>query len=158
MSVAVVLAIILALLFAMTYFTRRRFGVLGLALAAGSTLSSLWANDLTPWVQGAGIEIVAPPLASVVAAAIVLLPAVVLLFSGPTYKKMIDRVVGAAAFSLLALAFLLPILGDTLALVGDGKQVFDFVAKYRLWIVTGGLLFAIFDLLRVKTPRHTDKH
>ena len=35
MSFLVVMAIIVALLFACVYFTRRRLGVLGLALAAG---------------------------------------------------------------------------------------------------------------------------
>ena len=35
MNVALVFIIILALLFVLAFFTKRRFGVLGLALAAG---------------------------------------------------------------------------------------------------------------------------
>ena len=43
LGVFVVLGLIL---FGLAFMTRRRFGVLGLALAAGSVLSSLWAAPL----------------------------------------------------------------------------------------------------------------
>ncbi len=159
MNVAIVLAIILAALFGLTYFTKRRFGVLGLALAAGDILSQLWAHDLTPIVRNSGFETTSPPLVSVVAVGLVLLPAVVLLFSGPVYKKSIERIVGAAAFALLALAFLLPILGDALVLKGDSATVYNFISTYREWIITAGLGFAVFDLLTIKSRRsHSENH
>jgi hypothetical protein len=157
MSVAIVLLVVLAILFALAYLTKRRFGVLGLALAAGSVLSTLWSHDLTPLIYQAGVNLVLPPLDTVVAAALVLLPAIVLFFSGPTYKDVPRRLIGALAFALLALAFLLPILGDALVLTGDSRKVYDFIAEYRVWIVTGGLIFALFDLLATKTPKHKEK-
>lgn len=153
MNIAIVLLIILGLLFALAFFTRRRFGVLGLALAGGSILSELLASDLTPVIRDAGLELVSPPLASVVAAALLLLPAVALLFSGPLYKKMSKRIVGASAFALLAFAFLLPILSDALILEDDGKEIFDAVASYGSWIIVGGILFAVFDLLTAKSKK-----
>jgi hypothetical protein len=153
MNIAVVLLIILGILFAVAFFTRRRFGVLGLALAGGSILSGLLATDLTPVIRDAGLELVSPPLASVVAASLVLLPAIALLFSGPSYKKMSKRIIGASAFALLAFAFLLPILRDALILEGDGKEIFDTVADYGSWIIVGGILFAIFDLLTAKSKK-----
>lgn len=160
MSVAVILVIILAVLFGLTFFTKRRFGVLGLALAAGAILSNMWASDLTPVVRQSGFEIISPPLSTVVAAFVVLLPPIILFFSGPTYKNLTDRVVGAAAFALLALAFLLPILGDALVITAsDGLQVYNFVTSYRIWIVTAGLLFAVFDILRTKSHKaEKEKH
>ena len=48
MNVALVFAVILIALFGLAFLTKRRFGVLGLALAAGAMLSSLWAESLTP--------------------------------------------------------------------------------------------------------------
>ena len=54
MNVVIVVSIILVALFALAFFTKRRFGVLGLALAAGAMLSELWAAELTPFVQKAG--------------------------------------------------------------------------------------------------------
>jgi hypothetical protein len=42
-------------------------------------------------------------------------------------------------------------------LTGDSRKVYDFIAEYRVWIVTGGLVFALFDLLATKTPKHKEK-
>jgi len=89
-------------------------------------------------------------LVSVVAAALVLLPAVLLLFRGPSYKKPHHRIIGAAMFALLAFAFLLPILGDALVLTGDGRTVYNFVATYRVWIVTGGIVLALGDIMTAR--------
>ncbi len=159
MNVAIVLLILLTVLFALTFFTKRRFGVLGLALTAGATLSGLWTPDVVPIVQQAGVELVAPPLSSVVAAAIILLPAVVLLFSGPTYSSKLQRAIGSLVFSLLALAFMLEPLGGALVLEGDGKRLFDILVEYRVWIITAGILLALADLLFVKTPKISkEKH
>lgn len=152
-----ILVILLVVLFAVVFFTKRRFGALGLALAAGSILSTLWAQDLTPAIYEAGVNLVSPPLATVVAAALVLLPPVTLLFRGPTYKDMTKRVLGAAAFGLLACAFLLPILGDALVLEGDGKKIYDIIAAYRVWIVTAGLVFAVIDIMMTKSPKDVSK-
>lgn len=157
MNVAMVLVIVLAVLFAIAFFTKRRFGVLGLALAAGSILSTLWTQHLTPAVYEAGVNLVSPPLATVVGAVLVLLPAVILLFRGPTYKDMAKRVVGAATFALLASAFLLPILGDALVLEGDGKKIYEIIADYRVWIVTVGLILAVLDIMTTKAKKEDHK-
>lgn len=153
MNVVIVVLIIIAALFALTYFTKRRFGVLGLALAAGAMLSDLWASDVTPYIERAGLQIVAPPMETIVAAAITLLPAIVLLFSGPAYAKKSQRIVGAAAFALLAAAFLLEPLGNALVITVDGLKYYTLLSENRVWIITAGILFALFDLLTVKSPK-----
>lgn len=152
-----VLIVVLAVLFSIAFLTKRRFGALGLALAAGSILSSLWATELTPAVYEAGLNIVSPPLPTVVGVVLVLLPAVALLFKGPTYKDTTRRVAGAMAFGLLASAFLLPVLGDALVLEGDGKKIYDMIADYRAWIVTAGLVFAVIDLMSTKSKKDEGK-
>lgn len=157
MSFIVILGIIAAALFAATYFTRRRFGVLGLALAAGFILSSLWAADVTPLVREAGVELLSPPLASVVAASLVLLPAIILLFAGPKYSKRLPRVIGSVAFALLAAALLLPSLYSGLVLDANGKQVYDLLNENRNYIITAAIAYALFDILTIKTPKHSDK-
>lgn len=159
MNVVIVILILIALLFALSFFTKRRFGVLGLALTAGATLSQLWAGDLTPYVQQAGLQLVAPPLESVVAAAVILLPAIVLLFSGPSYHTLWQKVVSSAVFALLALAFLLEPLGGALVLQGDGQTVYVSLLHNRTWIITGGILYALYDLLMAKSPKPSkEKH
>lgn len=156
MSFIAILGIITASLFAATYFTHRRFGVLGLALCAGSILSVMWTDDVTPLVQRAGVELLSPPLTSVVATGLVLLPAVILLFSGPTYSKFLPRLLGSAAFALLAAALLLQPLYNGLVLDDTGKHVYDLLLHNRNLIITAAITYAIFDILTLKTPKKKD--
>jgi hypothetical protein len=156
-SFVVIFLIVIAALFAVAFFTKRRFGVLGLALAAGAMLSTMWSGDLTPLIINAGFVVVKPPLSSLVSAALILLPAVLLLTSGPTYKSMPQRVIGAVAFAALAIALLLEPLGSALVMDSVGKPVYDFFVQYRPLIVTAGLALAVFDLLTTKTPRRHNK-
>ena len=122
-------------------------------------LSSLWAVQLTPIIKGTGIDIAVPPLATVVAVSLVLLPALLLLTSGPTYHKKSEEIIGALLFSTLALALLVEPLGSGLVLQGDSKNVYDWVMEHRVWIVTFGLIAALIDLLFAKTPKHSkSKH
>lgn len=159
MSFVVIFLMIVALLFAAVFLTRRRFGVLGLALAAGAMLSTLWVGDLTPLIASAGIVIIKPPLESLVSAGLILLPAVLLLFTGgSTYKSLLQRVIGAAAFATLAVALLLDPLGSALVIEGTGKQVYDFFVRNQTLIVTAGLALAILDVLATKTPKPTKDH
>jgi len=158
MNVAIVYAVTLVILFALAYFTKRRFGVLGLALAAGAMLSNLWAQQLTPIVKGTGFDIAIPPLATVVAVVLVLLPAILLLTSGPTYNKKIEQVIGALLFSTLAVALLIEPLGSALVLQGDSKLVYDWFIEHRVWIVTFGLIAALIDLLFAKTSKRGSRH
>jgi len=81
MNVAIVFVVVLLLLFGLAYFTKRRFGVLGLALAAGSMLSELWAAQLTPLVADAGLVVQNPPLITIVSVVLVRLTALLVLCS-----------------------------------------------------------------------------
>lgn len=155
MSFVIVFLIVIASLFALTFFTKRRFGVLGLALAAGSMLATTWTGDVTPVIASAGFVLVKPPLQSVVAAAITLLPALLLLVSGPTYKSMPQRVGGAIAFALFATALLLDSLGSALVIEGVGKTVYDYMVEHRTLIITAGLIFAVVDVFLTRTPGHS---
>lgn len=154
MNVAIVYLAVLIILFVLSYLTKRRFGVLGLALAAGAMLSDLWARQLTPVVRSTGFEIVAPPLATLVAVSLVLLPAILLLFSGPSYYNRAERIIGALLFAALATALLIEPLGSGLVLQGQGKEVYDWFYANRVYIVTLGLVAALVDLLFAKTPKH----
>ena len=151
MDVAIVFLVAIAVLFLIAFMTKRRFGVLGLALAAGSMLSELWAAKLTPLVAEAGVTVDQPPLITVVAVVLVLLPAVLLLFSGPSYHDQTKRIVGAFLFAALAFALLIEPLGSALVLQDQGRQVYDFFAENRVYIVTAGLVIAIIDLLGTQT-------
>lgn len=154
MNVAVIYGITLVFLFGLAYLTKRRFGVLGLALAAGAMLSDLWAQKLTPLVASAGFQTNVPPLTTVVAVVLVLLPALLLLASGPTYKGKIERLIGAGLFAALAVALLIEPLGSALILEGDSLRIYNIFINNQVWIVTGGLTIAVIDLLFARTSKH----
>lgn len=161
MNVALVFGITLAVLFMLAFITKRRFGVLGLALAAGAMLSSLWAAMLTPYFSEAGIIIDRPPLQTVVAIGLVLLPAVILLFSGPSYKGQLARVGGAACFAVLAAALLIEPLGSGLVLTGQSKEIYQLLVENRVYVVTAGLVIALIDVLgthSIHTRKYNKKH
>lgn len=153
MSVTIIVGILSVLLFVASYVTRRRYGVLGLALAAGATLSNLWAANLTPLVQRSGLVVSVAPLDIIVAVGLVLLPAALLLVSGPTYQKNHGRLLGSLLFALLALAFSVEALGPLLVLEGWEQSAYDFITHNRTLIVTIGLSVAIVDLLTTKAPK-----
>lgn len=146
---------ILGLLFLMPFAANRRFGVLGLALAAGSLLSSNWTGTLTPFIEQQGVVIVAPPLGIIVATGLILAPAATLLFSGPSYHAMWQRIVGSLAFTLLALAFLVDPLKLALQLEGPGLGFISTVDKYASIVIVAGIIGAVVDILF--TGRHKGK-
>src|SRR5919202_2775790 len=113
-SFLIVLGSIFGALFLAVFLLKRRLGILGLALAAGSILATLWVGSLTPVVAEAGIVIIRPPLSSLVAATLILLPAFLLFFSGASVKGKVQRSMSALIFSALAIAFLLDSLGSAL--------------------------------------------
>lgn len=158
MSFLIVLAIVTAALFITVYVTKRRVGVLGLGLAAGAILSNLWVGNLTPLVAQAGIEIVRPPLSSVVATVVTLLPALILLFGGPGYKATWQRIVGSLVFAMLAIVLLLEPLGAALVVDEAGKPLFEFLQRNQNILITAGLGFAIIDLLLTRSPRGHKEH
>lgn len=153
MNVAIVFFVVISLLFALAYVTKRRFGVLGLALAAGSMISELWAAQLTPLVRDVGLVVQNPPLITVVSVTLVLLPAIVLLFSGPSYHDTSKRIIGALLFASLAFALLIEPLGSALVLQNEGRAVYEFFSSNQVYIVTIGLVIAIFDLLSTHTSK-----
>src|SRR5688572_28171944 len=132
--------IMFALLFVMGFVTRRRFGVLGLALAAGSLLSANWSGTLTPFIEQQGFVLIAPPLAVVVQVALVLLPPLILLFSGPTYLGLWPRVFGALGFAVLAFVFIAEPLGSVLQLDPSGTTLFNWIDKYASIIIVCGMI------------------
>lgn len=158
MTFVIIFLLLIATLFCIAFFTKRRFGVLGLALAAGSILSTLWVGDLTPIIAQAGFVLVRPPLESVVAAMLTLLPAMLLLTSGPSYHAARQQMMGALFFALLATVLLLDSLSSALIIEGLGKQVFDFLMTYQVAIITVCLMIAVMDLLLAKTPKIPSKH
>jgi hypothetical protein len=159
MNVIIILSITAFILFSLAYATKRRFGVLGLALAAGYVLQRLWEPNLPEWANLLGLpnEFIISPV-TMLGLLVVLLPSLALLFGGPVYKNKRGRLVGSVGYALLALVFCIGPLSNSLAVIGEGKVVFDFVLTYRDIIMTGALLLAVVDMLQVHVGSPGKKH
>ena len=153
MNFIMVLAVVFGALFGLAFLTKRRLGVLGLALAAGALISELWVGDLTPLVAQAGIEIIRPPLESVVAAVLLLTPAALLFISGPTYHGMRGRVIGSLLFALLAIFLMLDIFESAVIIEGVGQAVFAGLDDWKALGTTTILILAILEGLGIRTPK-----
>lgn len=154
MTFAIVLGIYILILALIVYIARRSFGMLGLALVAGALLAKLWAPDLTPVVAQAGLVIVQPPLLSLVAIALTLLPALILLPKAPKIHAQMTCIVNALLFALLATvltfdAFLAGVVADQQVM-----RVIRSIEHYQPIIVTVGVVLAILDIWFIRPNPH----
>lgn len=156
MLVIGILAILAVGLFVGAFISRRRFGLLGLALTAGATLSSIWSYNAGLVISSTGLVPEGPLTNAVALSLIVLLPAIVLLFHGYTYKENAARVIGSLLFTLLALAFLVEPLGFALPLEGTAASVYNWLLANREIFISVGVVLAVVDLFFTK-PKLVDR-
>lgn len=145
-----VFAALALVLFAGAFVSKRRFGLLGLALTAGATLSTIWSYDAGLVVSSTGLVPEGVITQAVTQSLVVLLPAILLLFHGYTYKNVVGRIIGAVLFAVLALAFLVEPIGYALPLEGIGADVYGFLKNYKEVIISIGVILAIADLFFTK--------
>lgn len=150
MNVVIVFVLLAIILFVSAYIANRRFGILGLALAAGSILSTIWSYDAGLVVSTIGLFPYGPITNAVTLALIIILPAILLLFHGAHYKNIIGRIGGATIFTLLALAFMVEPLGQALVLQGTGADIYNWLADNKELIISVGIVVAIVDLFFTK--------
>jgi len=153
MTPIIVLTSIAVVLFAGAFISRRHFGLLGLALTAGATLSTIWSYDAGLVVSSTGIFPEGVITQAVTQSLVVLLPAILLLFHGYSYKGIVGRIIGALLFTILALAFLVEPLSYALPLDGIGGVVYSHIRQYKDVIISVGVILAIVDLFFTK-PAH----
>ena len=146
----VVILTILIVLFVIAFFTRRRFGVLGLALAAGTVLSQyasgyvadlLKHNDIT--IGGMDYKVLASIL-------LIISPALLLLAGGPTYRDKKAAVFGATGFALLGMFFVLGPLSTILPT--DDQTVRDtlvIMSNLQNYVIIAALVFALIDTFMI---------
>ncbi len=156
MEVIAICIIIAVALFVSAFVTKRRFGLLGLALASGSILSGIWGYNAGLVASLFGIPS-NPITSAAILSIIILLPAAILLFHGYTYKTVVGRIVGASLFTLLALAFIVEPLGRALVLQGYSLTVYDWLQINRDVIIGLGLTVAVIDLFFTKPASLAEK-
>jgi hypothetical protein len=156
MDVILIYGLTALALFIISFVAKRRFGLLGLALSAGSILSVIWGYDAGLMAGALGFRST-PLTSSVISSLIILLPAVILLFHGYVYKTLLGRLVGALLFTLLALAFLVDPLGRIMMPSGIGRDVYNWLSANHEFILGSGLIVAVVDLFLTKPVQSSDK-
>jgi hypothetical protein len=154
MIVVIVLIVLALALFMGAFWSRRRYGLLGLALTAGATLSNIWSYDAGLVLSSTGLVPNGPLTNAIALSLIVLLPAIILLFHGYTYKENAARVVGSFLFTILALAFLVEPLGFALPLEGAANDMYKWLLQWRELIVSIGVVLAVVDLFFTKPVKN----
>lgn len=157
MTFLIVVGILFGALFLLAYATKRRFGVLTLALSAGAILAGLWSHELTPYIANLGIVVVRPPLVDIISLILTLAPSLILLFSGPSADKKLQRIGGSAVFALLAVALMFETLKNALVIDDFGQKIIGWVEPYLAIVVTVCLILALVDVLQTHSRRSISK-
>lgn len=150
MGTAIIYILIIIVLLVASLAARRRFGIMGLALAAGALLSSIWGYDAGLIASGIGLpsnKYVDAILTSI----IILLPSVILLFRGYRCRTLAGRISGSLLFAILAFALLVVPLSAVWPIGGFGSNVLVIFSKSNGFIVGSCLVLAVIDLLLLKT-------
>lgn len=161
MELVIILGIAVTL-FAIAFVTKRRFGVLGLGLAAGVVLAQLWAVSLSILLGAQNIP--TEPLSHLTVAQVLLtlLPALLLLITGPKYHDKRGAFLGSLLFATLATLFIVSPITRDFSIEGDTSPIFDFITQWQNVLVGVGVALAIADMLHAHGPKlprkHTAKH
>lgn len=151
MTGVMVLGIGLVFFWLLAYLTRRRFGVLGLALASGALLSAMWSRELVSVIEKSSLGLASISTAALISSILVFLPAVLLLFSGPSYRGRHGRMIGSILFAVFCVVLLAEPVSGLLVLDVNSRMIFDAIADNRAYIVTIFVVLAVLDLLAVHT-------
>ena len=157
MMVIIILVALVLALFAGAFLSKRRFGVLGLGLTAGAMISPIWAVNAGFVVSITGLVQEGPIVSAIAQSALILIPAVLFMFHGYTYKHMLGRVLGSLLFTLLAAAFLVSPIGGVLTLTGPVGNVYQWLVTNRELIIGIGVALVVVDFLLAKTIHKSDK-
>jgi hypothetical protein len=146
-----VIAGILVTLFGLAFATKRRYGVLGLGLAAGVLLASNARPFVSDFYEVNGLP--TSPLTADTAAIItlVLLPSLLMMISGPAYSKKISAVVGALGYAVVGTILLIGPLLTALPTEPTVSVALHQIADNQKIIVSFGVIIAIIDAMWTHT-------
>lgn len=155
MTMVILLAIALSL-FVLAFITRRRYGVLGLGLAAGVVLAGNARSFVSDFYEINRVPV--SPLTADAAAIVtlVLLPALLLLISGPAYQEKKVAIIGSVGFALLGTILLLGPVTTALPFDDPGMaRTMSSIAAQQKTLVAIAIGLAVLDtiLLHNTLPR-----
>lgn len=153
----IVLLVLLVGLYVGAFLSKRRFGLLTLGLAAGAIISPIWGETAGYVVSATGLIAEGPLVNAIAYSVLILIPAVLFMFHGYTYKHVVERVIGSLLFVLLAAAFLIGPVSAILTFSGPVGNAVQWFVNYHELIVSIGVALAVVDILFARAVHKTDK-
>ena len=153
--VTATVVVILIVLLVLALIFQKRFGLLGLALAAGTLL----ASQLTPWLQDLmqAFQQFLGGISPVAAAAILLtvLPRIILMLTKQKkYYTLKGRIFGAILYTLMAGFAILPFVIGSVEVADDIK---NFIITSQTTAIIIGVVVALLDLILPHKKPDLDK-
>lgn len=134
-------------LFLLAFLTKRRFGVLGLGLAAGALLANSWTTWLADALTAQGIAIDGFSNHNLAAIILIIAPALILLGGGPKYHKPMAAVIGGLGFAVMGFLLTLSLLQGSINTTDQAtKQLIAFTSQYQSGLVALGVVIAVIDM------------
>lgn len=158
MTYLIVLGLYLAILFLLGFFSRRSMGYPALALTAGSIIATLWTDSLTPVVAQAGIIVVQPPMTSLVAVGLTLLPALIVMARAPKVTSHHHGWFGSLVFAVLAVMLTYAAFSNAVILDAGSETIVKQIFEYQAIITTVAIALAILEIVFYKRPHARDHH
>mgnify|MGYP007085769311 FL=1 len=141
-------------MFLVAFLSRRLVAVASLALCAGAVLARLWTDELTPLVAQAGVYIITPPLGSLVAVALTIVPAILVLVKSPKVGKKRHGALSSIVFAALGALLTYGAFSNAVILDEQSKGVVLQILSYEKLILTVSIVLAIGEVLAFHKPRH----
>ena len=158
MTFLIVLGIYFAALFLVGWMSRRSMGLPALTLAAGALIADLWTDSLTPVVAQSGLVIVKPPLESLVAIVLTLVPAFVVMMRAPKMASKHHGWFGSLVFATLGVMLTYAAFGNAVVLDEGSKDIVRQIFSREAIITTAAILLAVLEVLLYRKPHTHDKH
>lgn len=143
LSATIIILILLGALFALAFITGRRFGILGLGIAAGTLLASLTITPIETVFQlfQQYLGGISPAQATTIL--LLLAPSIVLMFSGgPKYHSAKGRILGALLYTIMAGFAILPFVMSQMEIPDEVKNI---VLTSHTFALAIGVVIAVVD-------------
>lgn len=151
-----ILLVLAAALFGLAFLTKRRYGVLGLGLAAGLVLSQEVSKEVAAFLQMVDFPVSPLPFTAAASMVLILSPSLVMMFAGPKYTDKRYAIVGSALFAVFGTVLLLAPLVTSLPFNDRAaiQPMLSQIAANSPLIISAGVIAAVADMMHAqgKTP------
>lgn len=153
MTFLIVLGFYFLALFGLFFVSRRHIGMPALGLTAGAVLANLWTDSLTPLVAETGFVIEKPPLGSLVAVILTLLPAIIVMLRSTKAHSLAHQFYSSLVFAALTAMLTYGAFANAVVLDETSKDIVVQLLPYDSVIITVCIILALVDVVYHRKAR-----